>query len=53
MEMQATPIPLELVAPFFAINIFGKSLYGLLAHLTIWWPTFLGYQFVAKARKLK
>jgi 2-polyprenyl-3-methyl-5-hydroxy-6-metoxy-1,4-benzoquinol methylase len=53
IENKATPIPLELVAPFFVINVFGKSLYALLAHLTMWLPTFLGYQFVAKARILK
>lgn len=52
-EMQTTPIPLDLVNPFFAQNPIGQGLYAFLAQLTKWWPTMLGYQWLAKAYKFK
>jgi 2-polyprenyl-3-methyl-5-hydroxy-6-metoxy-1,4-benzoquinol methylase len=50
-ELQVTPVPLDLVAPFFANNRIGRGLFSLFAHLTMWWPTVFGYQWVAKAIK--
>jgi len=52
-KMQVTPIPMDLVDPFFVQNFIGRGLYAILTQLTIWWPTMLGYQWVAKAYKLK
>ena len=52
-EIQATPIPLELVTPFFAQNPIGQGLYAILARGTLVWPTVLGYQWVAMACKVK
>jgi 2-polyprenyl-3-methyl-5-hydroxy-6-metoxy-1,4-benzoquinol methylase len=50
-SIQATPIPLELVSPFFN-NPIGYFLYKALAQITKMLPSLLGYQFVIKARKL-
>jgi 2-polyprenyl-3-methyl-5-hydroxy-6-metoxy-1,4-benzoquinol methylase len=52
-ELHVTPIPLDLVAPFFANNRIGLGLFSLFAHLTMWWPTMFGYQWVAKAIKIR
>lgn len=52
-ELQVTPIPLDLVAPFFANNPIGRGLFSLFAHLTMWWPTIFGYQWVVKAIKIR
>ena len=48
-DLQAAPIPLDLVSPFFINHPFGKAIFFLLAHLTHIWPTLFGYQWVAKA----
>lgn len=50
-RMAVTPIPLDLVHPFFARQAFGRWLHGLLARLTGLFPTLLGYQFVVQAGK--
>ena len=47
---KATPVPLNLVHPFFAESALGQKLHHLLAVITNWIPTVLGYQFVVKAR---
>jgi 2-polyprenyl-3-methyl-5-hydroxy-6-metoxy-1,4-benzoquinol methylase len=52
IRQQATPIPLDLIAPYFTQKSLGRGLFYLLAQLTTWWPTLLGYQWVAKATKL-
>jgi 2-polyprenyl-3-methyl-5-hydroxy-6-metoxy-1,4-benzoquinol methylase len=49
IRQQATPIPLDLIAPFFTQKSLGRGLFYLVAQLTTWWPTLLGYQFVVKA----
>jgi 2-polyprenyl-3-methyl-5-hydroxy-6-metoxy-1,4-benzoquinol methylase len=51
LDCQVTPVPLELVHPFFVQSPVGKPLYAGLFHLTRLFPTLLGYQFVVKARK--
>ena len=48
--IQATPIPLELVSPFFTIGP-GRLLHALLARVTAFLPALLGYQFIVEARK--
>ena len=50
ISLQVTPIPLELVSPFFAV-LPGKWLHALLANLTSFLPSLLGYQFIIGARK--
>ena len=52
-EIQTTPIPLDLVNPFFVHNPIGRGLFSILARVTSLWPTMLAYQWVAKAYKLK
>ena len=49
-SIQATPIPLELVSPFFSKPP-GRWMHAILAALTSLLPTLLGYQFVIGARK--
>lgn len=49
-SIQVTPIPLELVSPFFSTSL-GQWLYALVASLTHLLPTLLGYQFIVGARK--
>lgn len=49
-SIQVTPIPLELVSPFFSTSL-GQWLYALLASLTHLLPSLLGYQFIVGARK--
>ncbi len=51
-ELKVTPIPLDLVAPTLLQNQLGGGLFAIYARLTNWWPTMLGYQFVAKACKI-
>jgi 2-polyprenyl-3-methyl-5-hydroxy-6-metoxy-1,4-benzoquinol methylase len=46
-RVAVTPIPLDLVSPFFARSIFGRNLFRLLAAATRAWPTMLGFQLVA------
>jgi 2-polyprenyl-3-methyl-5-hydroxy-6-metoxy-1,4-benzoquinol methylase len=48
-ELHVTPIPLDLVSPFFEHNQLGQGLFNLYAHLTMFLPTLLGYQWVAKS----
>jgi 2-polyprenyl-3-methyl-5-hydroxy-6-metoxy-1,4-benzoquinol methylase len=51
VKMEATPIPLGLVHPFFTRTTIGRGLHQLLTFWTRLWPTLLGYQFVARATK--
>jgi len=51
ISIQATPIPLELVSKFF-MTFPGRLFHAVLAQLTSWWPSLLGYQFVVEAKKL-
>lgn len=46
-RVSVTPIPLDLVSPFFARSVFGRNLFRLLAGATRVWPTLLGFQLVA------
>jgi len=46
-RISVTPIPLDLVSPFFARSIIGRNLFRLLAGATRTWPTMLGFQLVA------
>lgn len=50
-SIQATPIPLELISPFFAAPL-GKLLHSALAAFTSILPTLLGYQFIVEAKKI-
>jgi SAM-dependent methyltransferase len=50
-KMAPTPIPLELIHPFFQNYQIGKSVQILLLKLTQWFPTLLGYQFFCHATK--
>lgn len=50
LSIQATPIPLELVSPFFVTSQ-GKALHAILAWLTSLFPTLLGYQFILELKK--
>lgn len=50
LSIHVTPIPLELVSPFFSSGL-GKILYSAFAGLTSLLPTLLGYQFILKAKK--
>ncbi len=47
-SIHVTPIPLELISPFFVTPI-GKIIYKLFANLTFLFPTLLGYQFIVEA----
>ncbi len=51
LQVEATPIPLNQVHPFFASRPAGRVLHRMLAFSTRLWPTLLGYQFVVKAVK--
>lgn len=51
IELHATPIPLDLVSPYFILNPIGQALYTILARFTTRWPTLLGYQWIAIAKK--
>lgn len=50
LSIHVTPIPLELVSPFFSSG-FGKVLHSAFAGLTSLLPTLLGYQFILEAKK--
>lgn len=50
-KVQATPIPLNLVSPFFADTALGRRIHAALAALTRALPALLGYQFVIAAVK--
>jgi hypothetical protein len=49
--IHATPIPLELISPFFEKSPVGRAVYGLLGLLTNLFPTLFGYQFVIESSK--
>lgn len=51
LSIQVTPIPLELVSPFFSLP-FGRLIHATFARLTSLLPTLLGYQFIVEAKKL-
>lgn len=51
IEMKATPMPLNLIHPFFENTRVGKCIHHLLAKITSFWPTLFGYQFVVLAQK--
>jgi len=50
LSIHVTPIPLELVSPFFN-SLIGKFLYMVFAKVTFLLPTLMGFQFVAETRK--
>lgn len=50
LSIQVTPIPLELVSPFFSSS-FGRLIHSAFASLTSITPTILGYQFIVEAKK--
>lgn len=50
LSIQVTPIPLELVSPFF-VSQPGKVLHAIYSWITSLLPTLLGYQFVLEAKK--
>ena len=50
LSINVTPIPLELVSPFFN-SLIGKFLYTVFARATFLLPTLMGFQFVAETRK--
>lgn len=50
-QFQPTPIPLNLVHPFFRVNPIGRQLHHALAAVTQFFPSLLGYQFVVLAVK--
>jgi 2-polyprenyl-3-methyl-5-hydroxy-6-metoxy-1,4-benzoquinol methylase len=49
-SIRVTPIPLELISPFFA-SYLGRLLHAAFAQLTSLFPTLLGYQFIVEAEK--
>lgn len=50
--IQPTPVPLNLVHPFFAGSVLGRAVHRALAQMTRIFPTLLGYQFVFRAEKV-
>ncbi len=50
ISIKVTPIPLELVSPFFTSRL-GSALHSFFAGLTSLMPTLLGYQFIVEAKK--
>ena len=46
-----TPVPLNFVHPFFEQKPLGRWIHHMLAVVTNWFPTLLGYQFVVQAVK--
>lgn len=50
LSIQVTPIPLELISPFFS-SALGRVFHSAFAGLTSFLPTLLGYQFIVKAKK--
>lgn len=50
LSIQVTPIPLELVAPFFSTPL-GALFHSAFAGVTSLLPTLLGYQFIVQAKK--
>lgn len=50
LSIQVTPIPLELISPFFVTSP-GKFFHAAFAWLTSIFPTLLGYQFIVESKK--
>lgn len=50
LSIQVTPVPLELVSPFFTSSV-GRIFHFIFAGLTSLVPTLLGYQFIVEAKK--
>jgi 2-polyprenyl-3-methyl-5-hydroxy-6-metoxy-1,4-benzoquinol methylase len=50
ISIKTTPIPLELVSPFFITSL-GRLLHAAVAWITSLLPTLLGYQFIVEAKK--
>lgn len=50
-KVNATPIPLELISPFFENNPLGHLIYRIMKVITDVFPTLFGYQFFVVARK--
>ena len=50
-RLNTTPVPLNLVHPFFQNNLVGRQLHSILARLTRRMAGLLSYQFVAYAQK--
>ena len=50
-RLEVTPLPLNLVHPFFERTMFGRLFHRSLAFLTRLFPTLLGYQFMVEARR--
>lgn len=50
ISIQGTPIPLELVSPFFTTAM-GRLFHAAFARFTALFPTLLGYQFIVEAKK--
>ena len=51
-NIQATPIPLNMLHPGFNNHPFGRKIFYLLAKITHLAPTLLGYQFVVSATRI-
>jgi 2-polyprenyl-3-methyl-5-hydroxy-6-metoxy-1,4-benzoquinol methylase len=51
VQLSVTPIPLNLIHPFFQQTALGRFVHAVLARLTRALPALLGYQFVVKAVK--
>jgi 2-polyprenyl-3-methyl-5-hydroxy-6-metoxy-1,4-benzoquinol methylase len=52
LEIQVTPIPLDLITPFFSTNQTGRGLFAIFSQLTQLWPTLFAYQWIAKATSI-
>jgi 2-polyprenyl-3-methyl-5-hydroxy-6-metoxy-1,4-benzoquinol methylase len=50
--INVTPIPLNLINPFFVKSALGRLIHNYLARLTSIIPTLLGYQFVVEAENV-
>jgi 2-polyprenyl-3-methyl-5-hydroxy-6-metoxy-1,4-benzoquinol methylase len=48
-SIDVTPIPINIISPFFQLHPFGRFVHFLLAKITEISPTLFGYQFVALA----
>ena len=50
VEIRYTPIPMNLVHPFFESNFFGQLIHRKMAFLASVWPRMFAYQFVARCQ---
>jgi 2-polyprenyl-3-methyl-5-hydroxy-6-metoxy-1,4-benzoquinol methylase len=48
-KVHATPVPLNLLHPFFERTRLGRACHHALALITNLWPTLFGYQFIVEA----